>query len=140
MRLRNPLLFILGALLTCTSVMAMADTPAATVTAGPTDGDVTMTVIPNGQDVVKTVVQTITVPANANKIAKGKSTNQHEATPATSRNNEAAEQAAQRLAEETAEHQATQAQQQAQQVQQQAQNASKPRQPPPPPPPGSSGG
>src|SRR5690348_12262453 len=88
MRLRDPVLLILGALFASAGGAALANTPAAAASTG---GDVTMTVIPSGADVVKSVVQNIVVPANADKVAKNKS--------AESQKVPAAEQTAQQLAE-----------------------------------------
>ncbi|MGE5625437.1 MAG: hypothetical protein ACM3ZT_07810 [Bacillota bacterium] len=140
MRLRDSVLLLLGAVFASAASVALADTPAPAVSTG---GDVTMTVIPSGQDVVKTVVQTIVVPANANKLAKGKSAEPQKAKPATGQDSEAAAQTAQQLAEAAAEHQAGQTQQQVQQQALQAQQAAQvaaakarnPSPPPPPPPP-----
>lgn len=137
MRLRVPVLLIVGALCASAGAVARADTPAAHVKAEPADGDVTMTVIPSGADVVKSVVQNIVVPANANKVAKSKIAEPQKA-PAAGQDSEAAEQAAQQLAEEAAVHQAGQTQQQVQQVAQQAQQQAQPaaaatQKPPPPP-------
>lgn len=130
----------------------------------PATADVTMTVIPAGQDPVKTVVQTITVPSSKGKVGKhsgGKGSGQqpsagarqreegheapqaaqNEATPSVGQQQEDATEQAQQQAEEAAERQAAQAQQQAQQMaqeaQQQAQAERQKHQPPPPPgPPG----
>jgi len=139
MRMRTHLISIvvvmLGSVFACASGAALADPPAATTPAGPADGDVTMTVIPSGVDVVKTVVQTITVPANADKVAKAKSAEPHKAT--AGQDSKAAEQTAQQLAEAAAEHQAGQTQQQVQQQALQAAQiaaAAKTPNPPPPPP------
>ena len=123
--------------------------------------DVTMTVIPSGQDVVKTVVQNISVPANAgahkpgptpppggkpgNAKQFGQQTAQsaqqieetQEAQQAAQHEADASRQIgesaaqAQQQAQEAAENQA----QQAQQAQQQAQTLSHQQPIPPPPPP-----
>lgn len=134
MRLRPTLLFLLGTVLAAAGTPARADTPAATVTADPADGDVTMTVIPSGEDVVKTVVQNIVVPANANKAAKGKNVDQSgpQRLPAAGQH-AAAEQTLGQVAIATAQHQATQTQQQTQQAQQQVNTAAGVVKPAPPP-------
>ena len=125
MHLRNRLIVVvmLGTVVVCTAGPALAD------------GDVTMTVIPSGGDVVKTVVQNITVPANADKVAKG--AEPHKATPAAGQDNEAGQQTAQQLAEAAAEHQAGQTQQLVQQQALQAAQiaAAKAKSAPPPAPP-----
>jgi hypothetical protein len=129
MRLHNHLIFMLGTAAACAAGPALAD------------GDVTMTVIPSGGDVVKTVVQNITVPANADKVAKG--AGPHKTTPAAGQDSEAGQQTAQQLAEAAAEHQAGQTQQLVQQQALQAaqmaaakaRNTSPPTPPPPPRPP-----
>lgn len=136
MRVRIVTLSIVASVLSLAAAVALADNPPVTKPAPA--ADVTMTVIPSGQDVVKTVVQTIVVPA---KRGKGKAADQsgqqtaaaaklkeegkesaqaeqHEATPTTGPADEAAEQAAQQQAEEAAEHQAAAAQQAQQQAQQ----------------------
>ena len=138
MRLRHALLLILGIAFASAGAVARADTPAAAVAAIPADGDVTMTVIPSGEDVVKTVVQNISVPSNASKLAKGKGPEQRKAPAAAGQDSEAAERAAQQVAEQAAQHQAGQTQQQvtqqAQQAQQQAESAvAAPKTPPHPP-------
>src|SRR6185312_13147778 len=104
MRLHSHLIILLGAAIGCAAGPALAD------------GDVTMTVIPSGGDVVKTVVQNITVPADADKVAKAP----HKA-PAADRDNDADRQTQQQV------------QQQALQAQIAASKA-KPLSPPPPPP------
>lgn len=123
MRMRHQFIFIvmLGAVLACATGPALAD------------GDVTMTVIPSGGDVVKTVVQNITVPANTDKVAKAP----HKA-PAADHDNAADRQTQQQLAEAAAEHQTGQTQQLVQQQALEAQIASakaKAAPPAPPPPP-----
>lgn len=116
--------------------------------------DVTMTVIPSGQDVIKTVVQTITVPANARNSSptntgnNGKGGQQtakqnqedHEASAAeqhkaaSQQAEQAADQAAQQ-AQEGAENQAQQARDQARQRGKEVHNPHGPIPPPPPLPP-----
>lgn len=121
-RMRNPLLVMLGTLLACASGAAFADAPAK-----PAAGDVTMTVIPSGVDVVKSVVQNISVPANADKVAKAKGAEPRKAAGQDS-------ETAQQLAEAAAERQAGQTQQQVQQAQIAARAKISPPPPPPPPP------
>jgi len=157
MRLKIISTFIIGAMGMALSAPVLADNS----TPPPQAADVTMTVIPAGQDPVKTVVQTISVPpakGKPGKDAKGKEfgqqtaaavrqreeshesaqAEQHEATPAGGQQGEEASEQAQQQAEEAAERQAAQAQQQSQQVaqqaQQQAQAERQKHQPPPPPP------
>ena len=130
MRVHNRLVFLLGTALACASGAALADAPA--------DRDVTMTVIPSGVDVVKTVVQNISVPANADKVAKAKSPGSSKTT--AGQDSKAAAQTAQQLAEASAEHQAGQTQQQVQQhalqvLQAQLAKTQPPPPAPPPPPP-----
>ena len=124
MRLRTHLIVILAAVVACVAGPALAD------------GDVTMTVIPSGGDVVKTVVQNITVPTNADKVAKNAEPRK---APAAGHDNEAGQQTAQQLAEASAEHQAGQTQQlvqqQALQAAQIAASKAKSATPPPAPPP-----
>ena len=127
MRMRKHVVVMLSTVLACASGAALANAPAA-----PADRDVTMTVIPSGVDVVKTVVQTINVPANADKLAKAKSAEPSKTT--TGQDSKAAEQNAQQVAETAAEHQAGQTQQQVQQQTLQAQLAAKTQHPPPQPP------
>ena len=130
MQLRNHFIVIamLGSVFACASGAALADAPAG--------GDVTMTVIPSGVDVVKTVVQNISVPANADKVAKARSAEPPKTT--AGQDSKAAEQTAQQLAEAAAQHQAGQTQQQVQQQALQAAQiaaAKTPNPPSPPPPP-----
>lgn len=153
MQLRNVTTFVLGAVLAVSAVAAAADNPAAQ---GP-QPDVTITVIPDGQDVLKTVVQNIMVPPGKGgsmsqfgqqtaSTAKQKEeqkessqAQQHEAAPASGQQGEESAEQARQQAEEIAEQQASQAQQQAQAAQQQAEDAkqaAKPKPPSPPKPPG----
>ncbi len=131
-----------------------------------TQPDVTMTVIPGGQDVLKTVVQNITVPANAgarkpgptpppgsktgNASQFGQQTAQsaqqieetQEAQQATQHEADASRQIeesaaqAQQQAEDAAANQAQQARQAQQQAQTLSHQQPTPPPPPPPPPPG----
>lgn len=147
MRVRILTLSIVAGLLSLATTAALAGNPPAPKPAPV--ADVTMTVIPSGQDVVKTVVQTIAVPAKgktadqfgqqtaaaARQKEEGKESSQaeqHEATPTTGEDDEAAEEAAQQQAEEAAEHQAAQAQQ----AQEQAEQAKDKHKPEPHHPPG----
>ena len=133
MQSRKHLVVLLATVFACASGAALADAPVASPPPAPADRDVTMTVIPSGVDVVKTVVQNISVPANA-KVAKAKSEQSSKGT--AGQDSKAAEQNAQQLAEAAAEHQAGQTQSQVQQQALQAQIAdSKVRNPPSPPPP-----
>lgn len=153
---------LLGALaLGCWPAFADNSPPPANSTVP----DVTMTVIPSGQDVVKTVVQNITVPANTgtqktgatSTAGKGDSASKFgrqtaqsakqieetkEAPQAQQHEADASQQAAeaaqqaQQQAQAAAENQAQQARQAQQQAQSLSHQQPHPLPPPPPPPPG----
>lgn len=141
MKFRSQLAIISGMLLLVAGTAWAGSPPASPQSTQP---DVTMMVIPGGQDVLKTVVQTINVPPPAHPGKRGgpatgnpaNGNNQSGQQPAQAADTaaQAAEYAAQQ-ARQAAAHESAQAQQAQQQAQRLSHEQPHPPHPLPPPPP-----